>query len=112
MPTKNVSAATGGTDFATVPLHKKLKLTALNIDNQYTAEITLELIDTFTPDVSNGVASPSEQTPVRLQVTIPAGVSLSYQEDALKDIEFLGVGSVKASVTSASCEIFANFHFV
>ena len=112
MSTKNVSADTSGVDFATVPLHKKLKLTALNIDNQYTAELTIELIDTFTPDVSNGQASPSEQTPVRLQVTVPAGLSLSYQKDALEDIEFIGVASAKASATSTSCEIFPNFHFV
>ena len=112
MSTKNVSADTSGVDFATVPLHKKLKLTALNIDNQYTAELTIELIDTFTPDVSNGQASPSEQTPVRLQVTVPAGLSLSYQKDALEDIEFIGVASAKASTTSTLCEIFCNFHFV
>ena len=112
MPTKNVSADDGGVDFATVPLHKKLKMTALNIDNQYTAELTIELIDTFTPDISNGTAVPAEQTPVRLQVTVPAGLSLSYQEDALEDIEFIGVASVKASATSALCEIFCNFHYI
>ena len=112
MPTKNVSADDGGVDFATVPLHKKLKLTALNIDNQYTAELTIELIDTFTTDVSNGAAAVEDIEAVRLQVTVPAGLSLSYQKDALEDIEFIGVGSAKASATSALCELFCNFHFV
>ena len=112
MATYEVTANTVKQTFATVPLHKKLKPSAFNIDNQHTAELTIYFIDTFTPDVSNGQASPSEQEITRLQVTVPAGLSLSYQKDAMEDMEFIGVASAKASATSTSCVIIPVFSFV
>ena len=112
MATKEVTANTSVQDIATVPLHKKLVFTDITIDNQHTAELTIRIQDVFTPDASNGDSSPSEITPIdRLQVTVPAGLTLSYQEDALKDRKCLGVAGAISDATGANCVISCAYHF-
>ena len=111
MATNEVTANTSVQTIATVPLHKKLVFTDVTIDNQHTAELTIRIQDVFTPDVSNGEASPSEQTIDRLQVTVPAGLTLSYQEDALKDRKCLGVAGAISDITGANCVISCGYHF-
>jgi hypothetical protein len=111
MPTNEVAAHTSAVTIATVPLHQKLVFTDITIDNQHTAELTIRIQDIFTPDVSNGVAVPAEKTIDRLQVTVPAGVTLSYQEDALKDRKCIGVAKAISDAVGASCIISCGYHF-
>lgn len=105
MSTIRITANTTAQTAATVAKHKKIQLGALNIDNQHTAETTIYVLDSFTPDASNGVAAPVATVLTRLQVTVPAGLSLSYQKDALEDALFLGTVQIQASTVSTSCVI-------
>lgn len=98
------------TIFAT-PKHQTGKVTAINIDNQSAGARTLIFQDIFTPDASVGQTSPTEQTVVRLQITIAAGQSVSVDKNTLEDLRFLGTAKVVGDATSTLCVILTNYHF-
>jgi len=111
MPTARVTANTTAQTLWTTPKHHKGKLKALNIDNQSTVALTIRIQDVFTPDPSAGVATPTQQTIERVQITVAAGASVSLSEDSLVDAEFLGVVSAIANDIQAACVIIAIYEF-
>lgn len=112
MASKRVTSVitTAVTIFA-APEHQTGKITAINIDNQSAVARTLIFQDVFTPDASVGTTSPTEQTVVRLQVTIAAGQSISVDRNTLEDIRILGTAKVVGDATSTLCVILTNYHF-
>jgi hypothetical protein len=109
--TRVVSDLSGQAVLFTTPKHVKGKITALNIDNQGASSHTIILTDTFTPDASAGVASPTAQLKTRLQVTLVKGEVFSADEQSLRDIECLGVVGAVGDTLDSGCVIIANFHF-
>ncbi|MBW2673760.1 MAG: hypothetical protein JRD89_10165 [Deltaproteobacteria bacterium] len=85
-------------------------LTGLKIDNQGSADRTVTITDVFTPDASEGVSSPSEQTITRLQVTVGAGLTANVPKEELEDCKFLGVAKATGDAIDASCVIIAIYH--
>ena len=109
MPTARVSCSTVAQALWSQTRHKKGKISAVNIDNGAAAPQTIRIQDIFTPDVSAGVAIPVAQTKERLQVTVPAGQSASYDEQSLKDIEMLGDAKAIGGTIAAACIIICNY---
>jgi hypothetical protein len=110
--TRVVSNLSGQALLFTTPVIKKGKISSLNIDQQGQSGNTIIIRDVFTPDASNGQASPSAQTKDRLQVTLSQGTVFTADEESLRDIDFLGSVYAVGSVLDSGCVIFANYHFV
>ncbi|MDP3064737.1 MAG: hypothetical protein Q8O40_16275, partial [Chloroflexota bacterium] len=110
MATARVTANTAAQALWSQNRHAKGKPTSVSIDNQSAAARTVRLQDVFTPDASNGVASPTEQTIERLQVTVGAGLTGAVPEDELRDVEFLGAVKAIADAISAVCVIIVGYH--
>ena len=110
MATKKVTSNTAAQDLWDTPKHHKGVLTGLKIDNQSSADRTIVITDVFTPDASEGQASPSEQTITRLQVTVGAGLTANIPKEELEDCKFLGVAKAAGDATEATCVIIAIYH--
>jgi len=111
MPTARVTANTAAQALFSVPKHVVGKVTSVKVDNQGGAARTVRLQDIFTPDVSAGVAVPSEQTKERLQITVGAGLTADVMETELRDLRFLGAVKAIASAIDANCVIIVGYHF-
>jgi len=111
MSTARTTANTAAQDLFATPKHAKGKLTALKVDNQGAALRTVRLQDIFTPDVSEGVASPAQQTIERIQISVGAGLTADVPKDELEDCEFLGTCKGIANAVDASCVIIATYHY-
>jgi len=112
MAVKKVTANTTAQTVTTAEKHKKCKITAINVDNQHTADLTLTLQDTFTPDASHGVSSPSAKTIDKWVQTVSTGKTASYDKNELEDLECLGTVKMKASDTSTSCVIVVHYKWI
>lgn len=110
MASKRVTLSTAAQALFTAPKHAVGRLTGINIDNQSAAAATIRIQDVFTPDASNGTASPTEQTKYRLQITVPATTSVNVDRNSLEDIVILGACSAIGDAISTSCVIIANYH--
>jgi len=89
--------------FATAKGNAKIKPTLLVVDNvNAAADAVITIVDRFTPSVSDGVAVPVEQTPVRLRINVAQMACVSLQ-DELKDVEILGQLEVARGVADAAC---------
>jgi len=111
MPVKKVTANTTAQTITTVEKHKKCKITAINVDNQHTADLTLTLLDTFTPDSSHGVSSPSAKEIEKWVQTVGTGKTASFDKNELESLECLGTVKMKASDTSTSCVIVVHYQW-
>lgn len=96
----DVSFALSALSLGTVPEHKKGKPKSIIIDDLTSGAKTIIFHDVFTPDASNGTASPTAQTKTWFQVTSPGNVTLNYDESALAGIELLGAVDVSSNVAS------------
>lgn len=105
MATKKVTANTAAQTLFATPLHKKGAAKSLQINNQAATAKKVRLQDIFTPDASNGVASPTEQTIDRLTVTIAATTLRVLNKDELEGLEFLGTAKAIADGIDTACEI-------
>ena len=112
MPTKAVSANTTAPLIAMTPEHERCQITSIEINNEGTSRITLTLQDIFTPDASNGEASPTEQTIVRWLGTVPPHNHAEIGEDKLKDVLCLGAVYMDSDTIDADCDIVVGYHFV
>lgn len=110
MSTAQVTSNTSAQTLFTVPEHQKAKITSINVDNQGSASRTIKIQDIFTPDESNGDSSPSEQTKLRQQLTVGAGLTASVSEEELKDVECLGVAKALGSAIDSSCVVVVSYH--
>ena len=111
MATKQVTANTSAQTIATAEKHKKCRITAINVDNQYSSAIKLTLQDIFTPDASHGVSSPTEKTITRWVRTIGNGTAYSADKNELADLVCLGTVKMVASATSTDCIVVVNYHW-
>jgi len=111
MPVKKVTANTTAQTITTVEKHKKCKITAINVDNQHSADLTLTLLDTFTPDSSHGVSSPSAKEIEKWVQTVGTGTTASFDKNELEGLECLGTVKMKASDTSTSCVIVVHYQW-
>lgn len=109
--TRVVSNLSGQALLFTTPKHVKGKITALNVDNQGASSHTIILTDTFTPDASAGVTTPTVQIKQRFQTTLVKGVTFSADENSLKDIECLGAVYSLGDTLDSGCVVIANYHF-
>lgn len=105
MATKKVTANTAAQTLFATPLHKKGVAKSLQIDNQSAALRVIRLQDIFTPDASNGVASPTEQTLERVTVSIPANTLRVLTKDELEGVKCLGTVKAIADAVSTACAI-------
>ena len=112
MPTARVACHTTAVALWSETLHKKGKISAVNIDNGSVDPQTIRIRDVFTPDASIGTPSPSEQTIERLQVTVPAGQSLSVDKNSLEKIEMLGAAYAIGGAIAATCIIIVGYDLV
>ncbi len=79
---------------------------SMTIENdQGSADRTIRIRDSFTPDVTNGQASPSATTVDRHRVVVPMGSNLILNEDDLKGIKCLGSLGIIADAVDAGCYI-------
>ncbi len=84
---------------------------SLTVDNDGGgADRTIRIQDVFTPSVSNGVSSPSEQTIERLRVDVLQGDMVTLGEQDLKGIKCLGALKVIGDAVDASCYITVGYH--
>jgi hypothetical protein len=111
MATARVTANVAVQALFQVPLHKKAKIDAINIDNQSAGAITVQLEDDFTEDISNTTGAPTARSAFPFQVTIPATTSFSADENSVREIECLGNLGAICSAISAACAIIVNYHY-
>lgn len=106
MPSKIVTAHTTAQSVAAAVRNGIHIPTSITIDNNGgSADRTLRVRDTFTPDVTNGVASPSEQTVDRLRMFVLLGDTITLGEEDLKGVKCLGSLSIIADAIDANCHI-------
>lgn len=79
---------------------------SLTIDNlNGGSNCVIEIDDVFTPAVTNGESSPSEQTVERFKYTALAGDQITLGEAELKGVKCLGAMQVISDVDDTSCFI-------
>ncbi len=105
MPSLIVTAHTTAVEVAAERLDAVHRPTSLTINNGIVADRIIRIQDVFTPAVTNGVASPSEQTVERLRVTVLNGDVLTLSEQDLKGIKCLGALKVIGDAIDATCFI-------
>ncbi|MCL7412618.1 MAG: hypothetical protein M8353_03250 [ANME-2 cluster archaeon] len=111
MATKKTTANTTAQTLVSTPAHKKAVVKSLQIDNQSAAVRTVRLQDIFTPDASNGVSSPTEQTIERVYVSVPATTLRVLTEEELVGVECLGTIKAIADAIAATCAITVGYDF-
>lgn len=107
MPSKIVTAHTTAQVVAAAVRNGVHVPTSITIDNKGgSADRTLRIRDTFTPDVTNGVASPTTDTTVdRHRVFVLIGDTITLSEEDLKGVKCLGSLSIIADAIDANCHI-------
>ncbi len=109
--TRVVSNLSGQAVLFITPKNEKGQLTSINIDNQGASSHTITIKDSFLPDVSAGVASPSQQLKTRFQVTLVKGDSFSADKNSLTDVQPLGTTYAEGDTLDSGCVIIAGYHF-
>jgi len=69
------------------------------------ADRTVRVQDIFTPDVSNGQASPTQQTVERLRLFVLSGDTITLSEADLKGVKCLGALGIIADAIDAGCYV-------
>jgi hypothetical protein len=111
MATSRVTASVAAQTIFTVPLHMKAKIDAINIDNQGgSGKIQVSIRDSFTQDLSQGVAAPAARVAFPWTGTIPQNQFFEEDVLALEKIDVLGVGAIICSATDAACIINIQWH--
>jgi hypothetical protein len=110
MASKRVTANTTAQTVAAEIKNSRYKVTSMTIDNKAGSgdrQITIQ--DIFTPDVTNGDSSPTEQTVNRYTFTALQGDVITLNEQDLKGVRCIGALKVVSDVTDASCYITVGF---
>ncbi|KKM66365.1 hypothetical protein LCGC14_1481950 [marine sediment metagenome] len=106
MPSLIVTASTTAQSVAAAVRNGVHEPTSMTIDNEAgSADRTIRIQDVFTPDVTNGTASPSETTVDRGRWDVPQGDSLVLSEQDLKGIKCLGALKIIGDAVDANCHI-------
>lgn len=109
MPSKRLGVYDVGQNILTTPKHQVGKLSAIQID-QRDAQTKITVVDMYSGDVSAGVASPTVNSGVILEVTVNSGEVISYNEDELKDKRIFGIASLYGSASRNITCVF-DYHF-
>ena len=106
MPSKVVTSSTTAQTAAAAVRTGVHVPTSMTINNDAgAADRTIRLQDVFTPDVSNGTASPTEQTVDRGRWDVLMGAMLVLGEEDLKGIKCLGALKVIGDAVDTGCHI-------
>lgn len=106
MPSLIVTASTTAQEVAADVRNGVHVPTSVAIDNDGgSAARTIRVQDVFTPDVTNGTASPVETTVDRGRWDVPQGDSLVLSEQDLKGIKCLGALKVIGDAVDTGCYI-------
>ena len=103
MQTFVVDASTDPKTVFWSPSNKIGKIRLIEVDNQSSNKITIQIQDYFTPSPSVENPKPSEDMIVRKIITVSAGQT--YTEKIDDGIEILGICKVVASVSDSNCKI-------
>lgn len=110
MPTLQVTSNTTAQTVAAERRDAVARPTSINIDNSGgAADRTIRLQDIFTPSVTNGDSSPSQQTLERWRTIVLQGETLHVDESELKGLRFLGALSVIGDAIDAGCYVSVNY---
>lgn len=106
MSSQQVTANTTAQSVAAERQNCRWKPTSIIIDNKSgAADQVVKVVDSFTPDVTNGVASPTAKTITRWQATVDQGNVDSFNEEDLKGVVCLGALTILGDSIDASCFI-------
>lgn len=109
---KDVSGNVTAMALGTVPKHKKGIPKSIIINDRTSGNKTLIFHDAFTPDASNGVASPTAQTKTWLILETGGGpVNINLDKEALAGITLFGAFDVSSNINDASMNIAVNYEF-
>jgi hypothetical protein len=104
MPSKQVTAnTTAQVVLAAEIKNSRYKVTSLTIDNSGGAadhDITIQ--DVFTPDITNGVSSPTAKAVSRLTIPVIKGDSVTLGEQDLKGVRCAGALGVIAEPSTGT----------
>jgi len=118
MATKIVSAVDTGVDMWAENEHKKGILLGLKVDNQYSSDQKIQLMDNIVTDsgYTSGGSAYSAATYSgygdaikKFQITVPAGDSVSLGKEDCKGIEFLGRAMAVATTSHGNTVITAQY---
>jgi hypothetical protein len=114
MPTARVTANIAVQPLINVPLHQRMVVDAINVNNQGSSgTIRIQLQDAFTQDVANGPsapAGPTVRTAFPFDESIGQGVPFSADKLSLEDMLCLGNVGIICDKTDAGCSIVVVFH--
>lgn len=113
MPSLIVTANTTAQQIAAERRDAVYKPTSIQIDNSAGGGArVIRLQDIFTPNITDGVSSPTLQTVDRWRGEVLIGENLNFDEAALRGIKILGALNVISDVTDANCHIGIGFEHV
>lgn len=103
MPSLTQTMAASPRVFAAEKRNAKCKPSLIMVNNVLGAQdAVIQVVDRFTPAVTNGVPAPVLQTITRLNINVSMMACVSIQ-DELKDIEILGQLELTIGVVDANC---------
>ncbi len=106
MPSTVVEANTTAQSIAAERENAAVLAKSITIDNKGGGgDRVIQIQDIFTPAVTNGEASPTEQTVGRFKYTATQGDQITLGEDEIKGVKCLGAMKVISDVVDASCFI-------
>ncbi len=111
MPSDYRDLPSAAETIVTCPPDKVGKLRGIHISNAGTNARLVTLQDVFTPDVSNGEASPSEQTVTLFKRNIASGEDIDENDIGLDGIEFIGALKIIGSVADTDYHITTVYEF-
>ncbi len=101
-----VTANTAAQAIVTAPLHQKVKLVDVEIDNQGSSgAITVKVQDVFTTSVGVVNTTATQYTKFRFQATVNQQASFSADKNSLQDTECWGAVSAICDKVDPSCVI-------
>src|ERR1035437_2525621 len=109
MANKRVTANTVAQTILTADKVHKVKLSSVIVNNGSAGARTVTIQDIFTPDASEGNATPTPVTKMLAELQVGAGLTGTLSEE-LKDVEGFGVVSAIADSIQATCGISVSYH--
>ena len=114
MPTSRVTANVAVQPIVAVPLHMRLVVDAINVNNQGSSGIIrVQLEDDFTQDIANGPSAPpgpTARSAFPFDESIGQGVAFSADKLSLEDMLGLGNVGVICDKTDAGASIIVVWH--
>jgi hypothetical protein len=105
-----VTPPAGGVTFLNVPIDLKAKIKSITIDNQSGAQRQINLRDIVTADPYTSFAGVGVPAPIatyynRGQYSVPSGITMVIDKNALQALDILDLLNICADATNAACVI-------